>query len=122
MARLTKLNKKSFRWNDSEAFLDYRIKVAQKRGGFEDGWVDRRLFNKLSDEIFYCKFCGKPMYAAEYEKGSITMSCRTKPSDRWPKGCPGNIDYPEAREGIKHTDYDQREMTNQYFFNGRMRF
>lgn len=114
LAYLTKLNKKTHRWHDSRKFLDYRIKLAQKRGGFDDGYVDKKYMRFLSDQVFYCKWCGREMYAAEYNKGEIIMSCN-KPM------CPGNINC-EVRHEISHLDYDQRQLTNQYMFNGRMQW
>ena len=123
MPHLVKMTKKIGRFVDSEAFAEYRNLIAQKRGGWDDAWVTDKKFRKSFKGVYYCKFCGKEMYAAEYDdKGNLIMSCRTRPNEKFPKGCPGNIDYPEARKNISHLDYDQRKLTNQYLFNSRCKF
>ena len=116
MPRLTKLNKKTPQFVDSEAWMEYRKLLAKKRGGFDDGFVDKGFMNSLGDKVFYCKFCSKKMYAAEYDpiQGAITMSCTTSL-------CPGNINN-SWKDEINHLTMDQRIMTNQYKYNSRMQW
>lgn len=116
MARLTKLNKKTHKFVDSEQWLKYRQLVARKHGGFDDSYVDKKFMRSLGDQVFFCKFCSQEMYAAEYDykTGAITMSCRTS-------NCPGNINY-VGNLNVRHLDMDIRRMTNQYKYSSRMQW
>ena len=101
-------------FNDLETYLDYRIKKVGNQG-FEDSWAtDKKWTKENIDGFFSCKWCGQPLYKAEYRPGEIIVSCR-KPL------CPGNIDSGMASQ-IRPHQLDIREMTNQYLFNDRLRF
>lgn len=103
-------------FNLREHYLDYRIKQVQKQNlGWEDSWATDKKWAKDSlDGFFSCKFCAKPLYAADYTPGEILVSCRTP-------DCPGNIDSGKASQ-INPRKIDERKLTNQYLFNSKLEF
>jgi hypothetical protein len=108
--------KRTWQFKDSERFLKYREELVKKKNmGWEDSWAtDKNWRKKTIDKIYVCKFCAKKMYAAHYEAGTITMSCRTPL-------CPGNIDR-GMKLSFDASKMDIKQMTNQYLFDSRMRF
>ena len=105
------------RFNDSKEYLEHRNGIVNRTlsKSWDDSWATDKNFLKSFKGVFYCKWCGQEMYAADYDgKGSIIMSCR-KPL------CPGNIDG-SMQFKVNHLNVDHREMTNQYLFDSRCRF
>ena len=99
-----------------EQYMKYRKEQVKKSHSldWEDSWATDKNWLKQYDGFFDCKWCGKGMYAADYDQGELIVSCRTPL-------CPGNIDSGMANQ-IKPYDYDYRELTNQYLFNQRLQF
>ena len=105
------------RFNDSKQYLEHRDDIVTKTlsKNWDDGWAYDKNFLRSFKKVFYCKWCGQEMYAAEYDgHGSIIMSCR-KPL------CPGNING-DSRHKINYKTVDHRAMTNQYLFDSRCKF
>ena len=110
------LMKRTFHFKDSQKFLKYRQDLVRKRRStnWDDGWASDPNWLKKMDGFFSCKFCAGKMYAAQYSRGEITLSCRTTL-------CPGNIDE-RGRHNINYKMLDIKKMTNQYLFDSMMRF
>lgn len=107
--------KNMHKFKDSEKYLNYRAKIVNKfRGGFDDSHIDKAFLKKL-EGVYFCKWCGKPMYPADYDRrqGSIIMSCRKQ-------FCPGNIDS-QARFKVNPKDWDIRKQVNTWMFSKRMK-
>ena len=66
---------------------DERKRIAKKKGGFDDSYIDKKFIKTAGNQFYFCKWCSKPMYVADFDKlaGEITMSCSTDE-------CIGNID------------------------------
>lgn len=110
-----RLSKKTHRWNDSDKYLENRDKLVRAKGGWDDSYASDKKFLKSFEKVYYCKWCSKEMFASHYDDhGCIIMSCNTQL-------CPGNVNA-SMKIDIKPVDYDQRQLTNQYLFNGRMQF
>lgn len=109
-------HKKMDSFNDIEQYMKYRkFKVKKSLSlTWEDSWATDKKWLKQYDGFFDCKWCAKPMYAADYDQGELIVSCRTPL-------CPGNIDSGMAKE-INIHQIDHRELTNQYLFNQRLQF
>lgn len=72
-----------------------RAKIAQKRGGFDDSWIDKKAWKRLGKTHFcyWCKERLKPkMY--NHRKGYILMGCDTP-------DCIGNPDTSETQRKRK---------------------
>jgi len=70
---------------------DERARIARRRGGFDDSYIDKESWKKLgkTHTCFYCKKRLKPkMY--NHRKGFILMGCDTD-------DCIGNTDTSEVR-------------------------
>lgn len=70
---------------------DERAKIARRRGGFDDSYIDKKAWKRLGNTHFcyYCKERLKPkMY--NHRKGFIRMGCDTD-------DCIGNVDTSEVR-------------------------
>jgi len=67
-----------------------RIAKANKKGGFDDSWIDKKAIKDLSDThtCFFCKKRQTPITDEVHSKGRIIMTCDTDE-------CPGN--YSEKR-------------------------
>jgi len=105
-----------FKFSKQEQWQKARNNAVKKSlsESYDDAWATDKNWLKSFEGVFFCKFCAKEMYAADYKDGWITMSCRTPL-------CPGNIDHDAW---LKHdfSKYDIREMTNQYLFNSLLKF
>lgn len=97
-------------------YLKHRQWKRKNRGlGEVDDWYVDTKFLKSFDGIYFCKWCGQPMHAVEYDRvmAEIIMSC-DKPF------CPGNYTYgPRPHKMPNWKDYKIDEMTNQSFMNER---
>ena len=64
-----------------------RQRKAKKKGGFDDSYIDKNFIKRANGNFYYCRWCGKPMYVADFSrlKGEVKMSCTTDE-------CIGNID------------------------------
>lgn len=65
-----------------------RKRKAQKKGGFDDSYIDKEYIKRLEEMHDTCYWCKDKMYAIVdkvHSDGLITMSCSTP-------GCPGNVD------------------------------
>lgn len=72
-----------------------RARIARKRGGFDDSYIDKKSMKKLEKThiCFYCKKKLKPkMY--NHRTGVIKMGCDTD-------DCIGNVDTSEQRRKRK---------------------
>lgn len=108
--------KRTFQFNNVDKWLENRQREVKKHTtGWEDSWAtDKKWAKETLDGFFSCKWCGKPMYKADYSAGAITVSCRTPL-------CPGNIDH-DMKNRAELEKSDIRQLTNQYLFNSRMEF
>lgn len=99
-------------YNDVVKFLRDRDCAARSMGGWDDSFSMMELKQQL-DGFYSCKFCGKPMYVADYERGAITMTCKTTL-------CPGNINKDMA-EKLDYKKIQIKELTNQYLFDAMVK-
>lgn len=109
-------HKKMDSFKNVDQFMKHRKNTVKKSLslGWEDSWVTDKNWLRKLDGFFNCKWCGKPMYGAEYQPGELILSCRTPL-------CPGNIDSGMANQ-IRPYQIDHRELTNQYLFNEMLQF
>jgi len=72
-----------------------RARIARRRGGFDDSYIDKKAWKRLGKThiCYYCKKKLKPkMY--NHRKGFILMGCDTD-------DCIGNVDTSEVRRKRK---------------------
>jgi len=72
-----------------------RARIARKRGGFDDSYIDKESMKKL-EKTHVCWYCKKPLKPKMYNhrKGFILMGCDTD-------DCIGNTDTSEQRRKRK---------------------
>ncbi len=70
---------------------DVRARIARRRGGFDDSFIDKKSWKKLG-KTHVCYYCKKPLKPKMYNhrKGFILMGCDTD-------DCIGNPDTTEIR-------------------------
>ena len=68
-----------------------RAKIAKRKGGFDDSYIDKKALNRLG-KVHYCFYCKKLLKPKMYNHrtGVIKMGCDTD-------DCIGNVETSETR-------------------------